>query len=61
MVCDTVFFVNTAIKEGKKVVIEGANAAMLDIDHGERLQIAPESVPSLPIAALVPLVSSPTV
>lgn len=35
MVCDTVHYVNTAIKQGKKVVVEGANAAMLDIDFGK--------------------------
>ena len=35
MVCDTVHFVNTAIQQRKKVVVEGANAAMLDIDFGE--------------------------
>ena len=35
LVCDTVLYVNTAVKEKKKVVVEGANAAMLDIDFGE--------------------------
>ena len=35
MVCDTVLYVNKAIAEGKKVVVEGANASMLDIDFGE--------------------------
>lgn len=34
MVCDTVLYVNTAVKEKKTVVVEGANAAMLDIDFG---------------------------
>ncbi len=34
MVKDTVFFVNSALREGKRVVVEGANAAMLDIDFG---------------------------
>ena len=34
MVCDTVLFVNKAIKEQKRVIVEGANAAMLDIDFG---------------------------
>ncbi len=35
MVCDTVLYVNTAVRDKKKVVVEGANAAMLDIDFGE--------------------------
>lgn len=34
MVKDTVFFVNQAISGKKKVIVEGANAAMLDIDFG---------------------------
>uniref|UniRef100_A0A1B0CWS6 Adenylosuccinate synthetase n=2 Tax=Lutzomyia longipalpis TaxID=7200 RepID=A0A1B0CWS6_LUTLO len=34
LVGDTVFFMHKAIKEGKKVLVEGANAAMLDIDFG---------------------------
>lgn len=33
-VCDTVFSVNRALKEGKKVLCEGAQGALLDIDHG---------------------------
>ncbi|XP_023312932.1 adenylosuccinate synthetase-like, partial [Anoplophora glabripennis] len=31
---DTVSFLDKAIKEGRKVLVEGANAAMLDIDFG---------------------------
>ena len=34
VVCDTVCYLNTAIKQNKKVLVEGANAAMLDIDFG---------------------------
>ena len=34
MVCDTVYSVNNAIKAGKKVLFEGAQGALLDIDHG---------------------------
>ena len=34
MVCDTVYSVNRAIKEGKNVLFEGAQGALLDIDHG---------------------------
>ncbi|XP_055697715.1 adenylosuccinate synthetase [Phlebotomus papatasi] len=34
LVGDTVFFMHKAIKDGKKVLVEGANAAMLDIDFG---------------------------
>ncbi len=33
-VCDTVYAVNAAIKAGKKILCEGAQAALLDIDHG---------------------------
>jgi len=31
---DTVWYINNAFKEGKKILIEGANAIMLDIDFG---------------------------
>lgn len=31
---DGAVFLNTALKQGKKVLLEGANAALLDIDHG---------------------------
>ena len=34
MVCDAALIVNKAITANKKVVVEGANAAMLDIDFG---------------------------
>lgn len=33
-VADTVYTVNKAIKEGKKVLCEGAQGTLLDIDHG---------------------------
>lgn len=33
-VIETVSYLNTAIKAGKSVLVEGANAAMLDIDFG---------------------------
>ncbi len=33
-VCDTVYSVNAAIKAGKNVLCEGAQGALLDIDHG---------------------------
>eukprot|EP01135_Chromosphaera_perkinsii_P002245 Nk52_evm31s221 gene=Nk52_evmTU31s221 len=33
-VADTVLYCNEALREGKKVLVEGANAAMLDIDFG---------------------------
>ena len=35
MVTDTVYLINDVIKEGKNILIEGANAVMLDIDLGE--------------------------
>ena len=31
---DTVEFLNDAIRKSKKILIEGANATMLDIDFG---------------------------
>ncbi|EFA75090.1 adenylosuccinate synthetase [Heterostelium album PN500] len=33
-VVDTVYFINNAFKEGKKVLIEGAQSTMLDLDFG---------------------------
>lgn len=35
MVTETVHFLNKSLREGKKVLVEGANAAMLDIDFGK--------------------------
>lgn len=34
MMVDGAFYLNSALKAGKKVLVEGANAALLDIDHG---------------------------
>ncbi|EGG15345.1 adenylosuccinate synthetase [Cavenderia fasciculata] len=34
MVIDTIYYMNQAFKEGKKVLIEGAQSTMLDIDFG---------------------------
>ena len=34
LVKDTIFYLNTALKKGNSVLVEGANAAMLDIDFG---------------------------
>jgi adenylosuccinate synthase len=34
MVCDTALFLNQAIANGKRVLFEGAQGTMLDIDHG---------------------------
>merc|ERR1719471_1722631 len=34
MIIDTIVYLNRAIKEGKRVLAEGANAALLDIDFG---------------------------
>jgi adenylosuccinate synthase len=33
-VCDTTSFLNSSIGDGKKILAEGAQGAMLDIDHG---------------------------
>ena len=34
MVCDTSLLLNEAIRDGKRVLFEGAQGTMLDIDHG---------------------------
>src|SRR5580704_9540604 len=34
MVCDTARLLNQAIRDGKRVMFEGAQATMLDVDHG---------------------------
>ena len=34
MVCDTVTYIHNAIRNKKKVIVEGAQAFMLDIDFG---------------------------
>lgn len=34
-VCDTLKLVHNAIFEGKKILIEGANGCLLDIDFGK--------------------------
>lgn len=34
MVCDTVYSIHEAVKAGKNVLCEGAQGALLDIDHG---------------------------
>lgn len=35
LVRDTVSYMHHAVRQGKKVLVEGANAAMLDIDFGK--------------------------
>lgn len=34
LVIETVYFINNELKKGKRILVEGANAAMLDIDFG---------------------------
>jgi adenylosuccinate synthase len=34
MVCDTAQFLNDAMRAGKRILFEGAQGAMLDVDHG---------------------------
>ncbi len=34
MVCDTAVLINQSIRDGKRVLFEGAQATMLDLDHG---------------------------
>ena len=33
-IADTVMFLNRSIRQGKKILVEGVNATMLDIDFG---------------------------
>lgn len=35
LVANTVAYIHKCLQENKKVLVEGANAAMLDIDFGE--------------------------
>ncbi len=35
MVIESISFLHKALADGKKVLVEGANAAMLDIDFGK--------------------------
>lgn len=35
LVKDTVYYMSNALKSGRSVLVEGANAAMLDIDFGK--------------------------
>lgn len=39
MVCDTVWYLHHAIQDQKKIIVEGANATMLDIDFGTHTSI----------------------
>lgn len=34
MIVDSAYYLNQALKTGKKILVEGANGAMLDVDHG---------------------------
>ena len=40
LVIETVSFLHQNLKDGKHILVEGANAAMLDIDFGELKLIA---------------------
>lgn len=48
-ICDTTHFLGTAMREGRKVLFEGANAALLDIDHGTYPFVTSSSCSSLGI------------
>ena len=43
MIVDSVYEINQALKEGKKVLVEGANAPMLDVDFGTYPFVTPSS------------------
>eukprot|EP01108_Squamamoeba_japonica_P003141 TRINITY_DN2593_c0_g1_i3.p2 TRINITY_DN2593_c0_g1~~TRINITY_DN2593_c0_g1_i3.p2 ORF type:complete len:448 (+),score=303.15 TRINITY_DN2593_c0_g1_i3:87-1430(+) len=51
MACDTSLLVNAAIADGQSVLLEGANAVLLDIDHGT-YPFVTSSSPSVAGAAL---------
>lgn len=43
LVRDTISYLHNALKEGRSILVEGANAAMLDIDFGmyaEKLELS---------------------
>jgi adenylosuccinate synthase len=48
-VCDTTQLLHTAIADGKKILFEGANACMLDIDHGTYPYVTSSNCSSLGI------------
>lgn len=54
MVCDTIYYLHKAIRDNKKVIVEGANATMLDIDFGRCA-----SLPFAPSLLLLLLPPSP--
>src|SRR6185369_15640372 len=33
-ICDTVALINAALKQGKRLIFEGAQGTILDVDHG---------------------------
>jgi len=46
MVCDTAMLLNSAIREGKRVLFEGAQGTMLDVDHGTYPFVTSSSAPA---------------
>ncbi len=50
-VCDTTRLLSQSIEQGKKILFEGANAALLDIDHGTYPFVTSSSCSSLGIYA----------
>ena len=58
MVCDTVTLVNRAVKAEKNVIVEGANATMLDIDFGKCLEFNNSCVGILISLGTYPFVTS---
>lgn len=47
LVRDTISYLHNALKEGRSILVEGANAAMLDIDFGmydEKLELGIHSL-----------------
>lgn len=39
LIVETVYFIHNELKQGKRILVEGANAAMLDIDFGIKIII----------------------
>ena len=50
-VCDTVYLLHAMIEEGRSVLFEGANATLLDVDHGTYPYVTSSNCSALGISA----------
>lgn len=51
MICDTTYLLHDMLAEGKRLLFEGANATLLDVDHGTYPYVTASSASALGIAA----------